>query len=162
MRATVTFVAVLAALSAVACDPYYDGGYQTDDPYYQPALPPPPGPPPPSDINFAPRVSSAEAGVYWDNRRGEDVWYFDAYVEDADSPFHVSSVHVDVYDDYSGSGVPIQSFDLFPSDEPNAWYSEWSARSTYLDPYYPGYSVEVVAYDSYGAEGFASIVPYTY
>ena len=161
MRATVAIVAVLAGLSAVACDPYYDGGYQTDDPYYEPA-PHPPGPPPPSHVNFAPAVRSAEAGVFWDSFRGEDVWYFDAWVEDPDGPLDVRSVWVDVYDDYSGSGYPVQSFELFPGDAPNAWYSEWSAFSTNLDPYYGGYSVEVVAHDSFGAEGMVSVVPYTY
>ncbi len=162
MRATLSIVALLAALPAVACDPYYydDGSYQGGGPYYD-NDPPPPGAPV-GGVNLAPYVSSAEAGVYWDDRRGDDVWYFDAYVEDGDGPLDVSSVWVDVYDEYSGSSTPVQSFELFPSDEPNAWYSEWSAYSTYLDPYYTGYSAEVVAEDSFGAQDVVSIIPYTY
>jgi len=164
MRATLTIATVFAALAAGACDGYYtDGGTYDNGPHYEPVpvpTPVPNGPPP--VINFAPAVRSADAGVYYDSARGEDVWYFDAWVEDPDGPRDVSWVWVHVYDEYDYSGEPVQSFQLFPSGEPNGWTVEWSARATYMDPFYSGYTVDVVAEDSFGAEDVASIVPHTY
>jgi hypothetical protein len=161
MRVTLTIATILAAFSAGACDGYYaDGGtYYDDGPYYEPVTVPP-GPPP--VVNFAPDVRQAEAGIYFDSSRGEDVWYFDAWVDDPDGARDVSWVYAYVYDDYDYSGEPVQSFQLFPSGEPGGWTVEWSARATYLDPLYTGYSVEIIAEDTFGAEGAATIVPYTY
>lgn len=157
MRASLALLSLLVGVSVAACDPYYvNDPYYPADPYY------PTGSPPAGVVNIAPYVSGAEAGVYWDSIFGDDVWYFNAYAEDADGPMDVTEVWADVYDAFSGSSEPIQSFALFPGNEPSAWASEWGSASTHLDPYYTGYSIEFVAYDSFGDEGFVSVVPYTY
>ena len=123
------------------------------------------GPPPPP-VNVAPYVSDAEAGVYWDQRYHDDIWYFDAYVEDGDGPYDVTEVWADVYDDYAPPGAQddgyIESFELYPTNDPNVWFSDWLGSSTWLDPYYTGYSVDIVAYDTYGETSVITVWPYTY
>jgi hypothetical protein len=112
-------------------------------------------------VNYAPTVYGADAGVYWDGYYGDDIWYFEASVDDLDTPYDVVSVWADVYDEYAG-GVYVESFELFPTDDPYFWYSDWLGRTTLLDPFYPGYTVDIVAYDTYEDFGFVTLWPATY
>lgn len=115
----------------------------------------------PGPVNYSPVVLGADAGVYWDGYYGDDIWYFEADVDDGDSPYDVIGVWADVYDEYAG-GVYVESFELFPTDDPYLWYSDWLGRTTYLDPFYPGYTVDIVAYDSYEAFDVVTLWPSTY
>jgi len=110
--------------------------------------------------NAAPYITFAEAGCYWDDYNRDDIWYFDADVDDADSPLDVVAVYADVYDSYSGAWV--DGFDLYPTDDPYYWFSDWLGRSTYLDCYYGGYQVDITATDSFQAYDIVTIAPYTY
>lgn len=154
-----TLIAALLLLGGVsACEPYYyTPGYGGPG---VPDGPPPPPPPPPT--NYAPRVSYAEAGVFWDDYAYDDVWYVEAWVDDPDGLYDVNEVWADVYDSYSGSSLPVESFELTPGDGPGHWQVLRSGYRTYLDPFYPGYRIEVIALDTLGAEDFVSVVPYTY
>jgi hypothetical protein len=143
---------VLALFTATGCIVVDDSGDNR----------PPPPPPPPVVVNYAPEVGDAEAGVYWDNGYRDDIWYFDAFVQDGDGARDVTEVWADVYDDYGRGDGYIESFELFPTNDPNVWFSDWMGSSTYLDPYYAGYSVDIVAYDSYGDTGYVTVMPYTY
>jgi hypothetical protein len=98
-------------------------------------------------INFSPIVLGAEAGCYWDSYYYDDIWYFEAEVDDPDTPYDVVEVWADIYDEWDGSWV--DSFELYPTDDPYLWYSDWLGSSTYLDCFYNYYSVDFVAYDTY-------------
>ena len=113
------------------------------------------------ETNLAPYVIDAEAGVYWDSWEGDDIWYFDAYVDDPDGPLDILSVWADVYDECRG-GRYVQSFELFPTADPFVWYSDWLGRSTGMDPFHDCYTVDFVAYDSYDDFGFATVWAHTY
>lgn len=117
-------------------------------------------PPPPAPVNYAPTVYSADAGVYWDDYNRDDVWYFDASVDDLDGVYDVTSVYADIYDDWNGQFI--DTFELYPTSDPYQWTSEWLGSSTYLDPWYGGYSVDFVAYDSYGDSGVTTVSAYSY
>ncbi len=118
-------------------------------------------PPPPAPVNVAPVVLAGDAGVYWDDYYYDDVWYFEAEVDDLDSPYDVVSVWADVYDENRG-GQYVESFELYPTDDPYYWYSDWLGSSTYLDPFYDGYTVDIVAYDSYDEFDYVTIWAATY
>lgn len=155
MRYFILMFSVLPLLAA-GCDPYY-----YDDPYYAPAPPPPYSAPPPSvpvPLNFAPVVSDAEAGVYWDDIAWADYWYVDAFVDDPDGPLDVSEVWANVY---TRSGRLVDTFELEPIDNYGRWSIEFDAAYAPLDPY-GDYTIELQAFDAYGASGYATIVPYTY
>ena len=111
--------------------------------------------------NYAPYVIDAEAGVYWDSWEGDDIWYFDAYVDDPDGPYDIISVWADVYDECRG-GAYIQSFELYPTDDPYVWYSDWVGRSTYLNPFDDCYTVDFVAYDTFEDFGYTTVWALTY
>ncbi len=98
--------------------------------------------------NYAPIVEDGYAGVYWDQHFYDDVWTFEAVVDDPDGPFDVIGVWADVYDEYRG-GTLVASFELYPTDDPYFWASDWFGSTSYLDPFYDGYTVDIVAYDSY-------------
>lgn len=110
--------------------------------------------------NYAPEVIDAYAEVSYDAYNADDIWYFEATVDDLDGPYDVISVWADVYDEFDGSFV--ESFELFPTDDPLLWYSDWLGSTTYLDPFYPDYTVDIVAYDTYEDYDAITIVPYTY
>lgn len=114
----------------------------------------------PGPVNALPFVEDATAGCYWDGYNGDDIWYFDAYVSDPDGVLDVVSVWADVYDDWTGE--LIQSFELYPTDDPYYWYSDWLASSTWLDCYYDMYSVDIVAYDSFDEWDAVTVWPDTY
>ena len=117
--------------------------------------------PPPPVLNYSPVVLSADAGVYWDDYYYDDIWYFEAEVDDADSPYDVVSVWADVYDEYRG-GVLLESFELYPTDDPFIWYSDWLGSTTYLDPFYSGYTVDIVAYDTFDDFDYLTLWAATY
>lgn len=99
------------------------------------------------DENYAPQVVDAAAGVFYDRRDRDDIWFFDAVVDDPDHVTDVVSVWADVYDEYNGAFI--ESFELYPTNDPYVWYAEYYGSTTLLDPFYPDYSVDIVAYDSY-------------
>ena len=118
-------------------------------------------PPPPASVDYAPLVTDAEAGCYWDNAYYDDIWYFEAYVDDGNGPYDVVEAWADVYDEYAGPTL-LESFELYPTDDPYVWFSDWMGSSTFLDPYYDGYTVDFVAYDSVGEAGITTVWAYTY
>ncbi|MBN2798933.1 MAG: hypothetical protein JXX28_07270 [Deltaproteobacteria bacterium] len=145
MRTLIPLVALALTSGCVVyehdVDPY-------DAPYHQP-------------VNYAPEVLRADAGVYWDDYNRDDIWYFEAEVEDSNGPRDVVEVWADVYDLYEDD-LYIESFELYPTDDPWIWYSDWLGGSTWLDPYYHGYVMDIVAYDSVDQAGSLSIRPATY
>lgn len=118
---------------------------------------PPPAAEPPSYVNYAPEVTWAEAGCYWDAYYRDYIWYFEADANDPNGVYDVVSVWADVYDSYNGAWQ--DSFELFPTDDPLTWFSDWLGSTTYLSCNYPGYVVDIVAYDSYDIETVATIDP---
>lgn len=135
--------------------PSYEGPSYEEPSYEEPVYEEPP------PINWAPEVIGAEAGVYWDNYYADDIWYFEAEVDDFDGPYDVVEVWADVYDEWGG-GVYLESFELFPTDDPWLWFSDWLGQSVWLDPFYAGYTVDFVAYDAYDAMSAVTVVPWTY
>jgi hypothetical protein len=123
-------------------------------------------PPPPSapviiePVNAAPYVLDGFSGCFYDSYNRDDVWYFDASTDDPDGVFDVVQVWADVWDDRTGELV--QSFELYPTDDPYIWYSDWLVSTTFLDCWYPFYSVDIVAYDAFDAYGAITILPDTY
>ena len=130
----------LATLGLSGCLVYEDGG-------------PPPGP-----VNGAPYVAWADAGCYYDAGYRDDIWYFEADADDPDGALDVVAVYADVYD---ARGEWADSFELFPTQDPVYWFSDWLGSSTWLDCGYGGYSVDIVAYDSFDAYDVLTIVPKT-
>ncbi|MBX2800929.1 MAG: hypothetical protein KTR31_24830 [Myxococcales bacterium] len=121
-------------------------------------------PPPDAPVvitNYAPIVSDGYAGVLYDGYYGDDVWTFEAVVDDPDGVLDVVGVWADVYDEYAG-GVLVESFELFPTDDPYFWVSDWYGSTTFLDPFYAGYTVDIVAYDSYDDFDFITVWADTY
>lgn len=137
----------LAALATSGCVVYSDDG--------------------PSDVivvepggNVAPYILSADAGCYYDGAYRDDIWYFEADVDDGNGPLDVAAVYADVYDSYTGAWV--ETFELYPTNDPYIWFSDWLGGTTYLDCFYRGYEVDIVAYDSFDAFDAITIIPYTY
>ena len=110
--------------------------------------------------NSAPVVSWADGGCYWDSYYYDDIWYFEADVSDADSVYDVVAVYADVYDSWDGSWA--DSFELYPTNDPYLWYSDWLGSSTYLSCAYGDYVVDIVAYDSLDAYDIYSFAPLMY
>jgi len=110
--------------------------------------------------NATPYINWADAGCYYDGYFNDDIWYFQADVDDANGVFDVTAVYADVYDIRTGQWV--ETFELFPTSDPYVWFSDWLGSSTYLDCYYGGYEVDIVAYDVYDAYDVLSLAPATY
>ena len=68
--------------------------------YDQPNPAPAPGP---VVVNHAPTVLGGYAGVYWDDYYWDDIWVFEADVDDPDGALDVTAVFADVYDDLTGA-----------------------------------------------------------
>ena len=98
------------------------------------------------DVNYAPIVLDGYAGVYYDPYYGDDIWTFEVTCDDPDSPYDVIGVWADVYDQWRG-GVLVESFELYPTGDPLFWTSDWFGSTTFLDPFYRGYTVDLIAYD---------------
>ena len=71
------------------------------------------------------------------------------------------AVYADVFDECRG-GTLIESFELFPTNDSFVWFSDWLGSSTYLDPFSPCYTVDLVAYDSYDAVDVMTVTAETY
>lgn len=112
-------------------------------------------------INGAPVVFDADAFVFYDPFYQDDIWVFDAWVDDPEGPFDVIGVWADVYDEYAG-GILVESLELYPTDDAFFWTSDWLGRTTYLDPFWPGYTVDLVAYDAWECFGWTTIWIDTY
>lgn len=107
--------------------------------------------------NAAPWIEYAYAECYWDPAYADYVWWFEADVDDPDGASDVESVWADVY--YIDDGALADGgFEL-------VWYdgitydSAWVGASTYLDCTWPGYFVEITAYDYAGAYDVVSVDP---
>ncbi|MEQ1566007.1 MAG: hypothetical protein ABMA64_10250 [Myxococcota bacterium] len=111
--------------------------------------------------NAPPYVVSADAWVYYDPAYGDDIWAFEAMVDDPNGVYDVIGVWADVYDEYAG-GVLVESFELYPTNDPYVWYSDWLGSTTYLDPFWPGYTVDFVVYDAYDDFGWTTVWADTY
>lgn len=104
--------------------------------------------PPPVDVNDAPYVIDGFAGCGFDGAVGADLLTFEADVTDPDGTLDVAQVWADVYDD--ASGVLVESFPLY-AEGGTLWYSDWLADTSLVDCWYGGYSVDLVAYDTFDA-----------
>ena len=113
------------------------------------------------EANYAPEVIGADAFVYYDPVYADDIWAFEATVDDLNGPFDVVSVWADIYDESAG-GVWVESFELYPTNDPYLWYSDWLGSTTWLNPYHVGYTVDIVAYDAYDAFGYQTLWVATY
>lgn len=122
-----------------------------------PADPGPVNNPPPAEVNYAPEVTRGEAGCYWDDYNGDYIWYFQGEADDPNGVYDVVHFWADVYDNYTGQIV--DSFELYPTNDPYTWYSDWLGRSTYLSCTYYDYSVDLVAYDAADAYGVLTVAP---
>jgi len=134
------FSLALVALASTGCLVYEDPG---------------PGPGP-VHVNSAPLVTWADAGCYWDGAYQDDIWFFEADADDPDGTLDVVAVYADVYD---ARGEWADSFELFPTQDPLYWFSDWLGSSTWLDCGYPGYQVDLVAYDTSDAYDVRTIAP---
>lgn len=117
-------------------------------------------PAPSPAVNHAPVVLDGVAGVFWDQAYYDDIWYFEAEVDDVEGPYDVVQVWADVYDEYTG--LIVDSFELFPTTDPFVWYAEYFGTDTWLDPFYPRYTVDLVAYDSWDAWDYLTVWALTY
>ncbi len=138
-------IAVAAATLGTGCIVYETGGS---------VAPPPPAP----VVNDVPEILEADAGCYFDRAHRDDIWLFEAVVDDPNGVYDVVSVWADVYDDWDGSLV--ESFELFPTDDPYLWWSDWLGSTTWLACGYGYYSVDLVAYDSLDAVDAVTVVPW--
>ena len=128
---------------------------------YDSAPPPNPGPGPgPVIVNSIPIVYDGYAGVYWDEFYYDDIWVFEAEVDDPDGALDIVAVFADVYDERTGQLV--ETFELYPTEDPFYWYSDWYGSSTFLDPFYPNYTVDIIAYDSFDDFDFVTVWADTY
>ena len=112
---------------------------------------------PPAAVNYPPEVTAGEAGVYWDDYNQDYIWYFQASADDPNGVYDVVDCWADVYDNYSGQ--LIDSFELYPTNDAYTWYSDWLSASTYLDPTYYDYSVDLTAYDAAGETATITVAP---
>jgi hypothetical protein len=115
---------------------------------------------PPVVVNHAPEVWDGEAGCYYDGYNRDDIVYFEAVVDDPDGLGDVVEVWADVYDTYDGTLV--ESFELYATTERGVYFSDWLGHTTWIDCAYPGYEVDLVAYDSYDDYGVLTVIPWTY
>jgi hypothetical protein len=113
----------------------------------------------PPPVDTAPYITYADAGCFWDDYYRDDVWYFDADVDDVEGAKDIVAVYVDVYDTWDGAWV--DGFDLY-YEGGITWYSAWVGHSTYLSCGYPDYVVDFTAVDSWGDADVVSVYPAFY
>jgi len=111
-------------------------------------------------VNYAPTITYADSGCFYDASVRDDIWYFEADVDDGDGPLDVVAVYADVYDGVTGAWV--ESFELLPTNNDYVWYSDFMASSTWLDCFYRGYEVDIVAYDAFEEFDVVTLYPATY
>jgi len=116
------------------------------------------GPAPHTVLNYAPEIVDADAGCYFDRRHRDDIWVFEAIVDDPNGVYDVVAVWADVWDDFDGTLV--ESFELFPTNDPFVWFSDWLGSTTWLGCGYDLYSVDFVAYDSLEATDVLTVYPW--
>ena len=107
--------------------------------------------------NYVPLVSSAVAGCDYDGV--VDYWYFEAIVDDGDGPNDIRRVVAYVYDEYDAL---IESFELYETNDPWVWYSDWDEPATSLYCDYPYYTVEFTVWDSFSDSHTIAVIPATY
>lgn len=107
--------------------------------------------------NYIPEVYDGASGCYWDNVSYDDIWYFEAYVDDMDGLGDITEVWADVIDDRSGHIV--ESFELYPTEDPYVWFSDWMGSTTQLTCINRVYSVDLVAYDVLGDTDILNVLP---
>lgn len=105
-------------------------------------------------VNYAPYVTYADGGCYWDDYYHDYVWWFEAGVDDVEGD--VTAVWAMVY--YQDGVAADTEFELF-FEGGGIWFSAWQESSTYLDCAYPGYVVEIYAQDYYGDADAVSFYP---
>ncbi len=98
-------------------------------------------------VNAIPEVLDAYAGCYWDDWYADDIWVFEALVDDYDGQDDVIAVWADVWDEWTGDYN--ESFELYPTTERGIWASDWLGSSTSLSCWNPNYTVDFVVYDSW-------------
>lgn len=103
------------------------------------------GPGPGRYDDAAPQFGPVDASCYWDAAYGDDVWWFQADVYDAEDD--TTSVTADVYD--ASTNQWVDSFDLY-YESGNTWFSAWQQASTWLDCGYYNYYVDFTANDAAG------------
>lgn len=151
MRPTVALAApALAVALATGCVVYEHDDFAHHHTHYDATY-----------TNAPPEVYAGSALVYFEPAYDDDVWSFEAQVGDADGPLDVISVWADVYDEWRG-GILVESFELLPTTDPYVWYSEVLGSSTLLDPFYAGYTVDFVAYDTWEDFGWLTVWASTY
>ena len=107
-------------------------------------------------IDGAPWVDAAAAWVSYDSFLGDFVWTYEAWVNDPLGPTDVVAVWVDVYDEWAG-GYYVGSFEVFPTSDPFYWATSYDGWSSGLDPYWGGYTADVVVYDYVGSYSWVTI-----
>ena len=113
--------------------------------------------PPHREPNYAPELTYADAGCYWDYNYGDYVWYFDADATDPNGAGDVVAVYADVYDDYTGEWI--DGFDLV-WEGGITWYSAWVGSTTYLDCTVPMYVVDINAVDRGDLADVVTVAPF--
>lgn len=107
-------------------------------------------------VNSAPFFTYADAACGWDDYYRDDVWFFEADVDDYDGSIDVVAVYADVYDTWTGAWV--DGFELYP-ESGITYSSAWVGSSTYLTCGYPDYVVDFTAYDTFDATDVTSVYP---
>ena len=110
--------------------------------------------------NYAPEIWDGDAGCYYDGYERDDIWYFEAEVDDRDGLSDITMVWADVYDEFDGTLV--ESFELYETNEPGIYFSDWLGRSTWLDCGYPHYTVDIVVYDTFEDFDVLTLFPVCY
>lgn len=134
-----TFALLLTGLNG--CVVYSDDGYTST--------------PGPGTVvtNAPPYILDAAAWVYYDPYYADDIWALEATVDDANGIGDVIGVWADVWD----GDVLVESFELYPTDDPYYWYSDWLGSTSYLDPFWPNYQVDFVVYDQFEDFGYQTV-----
>lgn len=117
--------------------------------------------PPPVVVNYAPYLQDGDAFVWFDPAYHDDVVSFTAVVDDPDGIGDVLGVWADIYDDWAG-GQLVASVELVPTTDPYVWIADVSAADLWVDPYWGGYSVDLVVYDWYEDFGWITVPLETY
>ncbi|MCB9686942.1 MAG: hypothetical protein H6735_18025 [Alphaproteobacteria bacterium] len=116
---------------------------------------------PPVIVNYSPYVEGGDAFVWFDPAYHDDVVSFTAIVDDPDGVQDVLGVWADIYDDWAG-GQLVASVELVPTSDPYVWIADVSAHDLWVDPYWAGYSVDIVVYDWYEDFGWITVPLETY
>ena len=111
-------------------------------------------------VDGLPTILEAASWCSYSNRDRDDVISFEVTATDPDGDLDLVSAWADVYDDVTGDLV--DSFEVYPTDDPEYWFSDWLVSSTNLDCWYPGYVVDLTVYDSLDAYDVATLYPDTY